>query len=350
MATSIKPVRFFVVFAAFLLIAFLLIPGPHRDALIPFPGEGRRKHGSGSQQPLNPQPEVDLIHGIPALGLGCWKAPQSETTDAVGAALNFGYRHIDSAAIYGNEKQVGEALASSSVSRSDVWITSKLWNTNHAPSAVRPAIEKTLSDLGISQLDLYLIHWPVAFSSSGSTVDPTISILDTWTAMEDLVQANLTKYIGVSNFAKHDVELILKEAKIKPFAHEFETHPYLQQQEFVDWHKDQDIAVIAYSPLANTNPSYQSPGVPSILKDKALVEIAEKKNVTVAQIILRWGIERGTIVIPKSTHESRIVENLQSVEVELSSEDMEILAGLDKKLRLSNPSKAWGVELFSDLD
>lgn len=168
--------------------------------------------------------------------------------------------------------------------------------------------------------------------------------------MEDLVRANLTKHIGVSNFAQHDMESLLKSAKIKPLAHEFETHPYLQQKEFVAWHKKQDIAVIAYSPLANTNPTYQSPGVPSILKDKTLVEMAEKKNVTVAQILLNWGMERRTIVIPKSTHESRIVENLESVDVQLSAADMGVLSGLDKKLRLSNPSKSWGTDLFSDLD
>lgn len=146
------------------------------------------------------------------------------------------------------------------------------------------------------------------------------------------------------------MELLLKEADIKPLAHEFETHPYLQQKEFVEWHKEQNIAVIAYSPLANTNPTYQSPGVPSILKDKTLVEMADKKNVTVAQILLNWGMKRGTIVIPKSTHESRIVENLESVDIEVTSADMDILSGMDKKLRLSNPSKSWGVPLFSDLD
>lgn len=220
---------------------------------------------------------------------------------------------------------------------------------------MRPAIEKTLSDLGIAQLDLYLIHWPVAYASSGSfftgpEIDPTISILDTWKAMEDLVRANLTRYIGVSNFAKHDMVALLKEAQIKPLAHEFETHPYLQQKEFVKWHQEEDIAVIAYSPLANTNPTYQSPGVPSILKDKTLVKMAEKKNATVAQVLLNWGIKRGTIVIPKSTHENRILENLESVEIEVDDHDMSVLATLDKKLRMSNPSKSWGVDLFSDLD
>lgn len=168
--------------------------------------------------------------------------------------------------------------------------------------------------------------------------------------MEDLVRANLTKYIGVSNFAKHDMVSLLKEAKIKPLAHEFETHPYLQQQEWIDWHTEQDIAVIAYAPLANTNPTYDSPGVPSILKDKTLVKMAETKNATVAQILLKWGMNRGTIVIPKSTHENRIVENLGSLDVELTAADMVILFSMDKKLRLSNPSKAWGADLFTDLD
>ncbi len=165
------------------------------------------------------------------------------------------------------------------------------------------------------------MHWPVAFlpgQEPGRTVlDQDTSIQATWAAMEDLVRGNLTRHIGVSNFSPRQLDDLLAKATIKPFAHEFETHPYLQQQEFVDWHLRNNITVIAYSPLANLNPTYDGryPALPPILKDPFWTELAGKKNATPAQAILAWGRQRGTVVIPKSTHESRIVENLGSLNV-----------------------------------
>lgn len=221
---------------------------------------------------------------------------------------------------------------------------------------MRKALEQTLSDLNTTYLDLYLMHWPVAFlpnqSPGRNVLDQDTSILDTWHAMEDLVRNNLTRYIGVSNFSPRQLDGLLKDAKIKPYAHEFETHPYLQQQEFVEWHVKNDIKVIAYSPLANSNPTYDKkyPKLDPILAERFWTELALKKNVTAAQAILGWGMQRGTIVIPKSVHEQRIVENLGALNVTFSEKEMSEISAQDKKARFNDPGKSWGVQLFEGLD
>jgi len=246
--------------------------------------------------------------------------------------------------------------SSTAPARHKYWITSKLWNDHHQPKLVRAGIEKTLSDLQVPYLDLYLMHWPVAFlpdQEGGRTVlDQDTTVLDTWKAMEDLVRANLTRYIGVSNFSPRQLDDLLAKCTIKPFAHEFETHPYLQQQEYVDWHIQHNITVIAYSPLANMNPTYDSkyPDLPPILKDPFWTDLAASKNVTPAQAILAWGRQRGTVVIPKSVHEKRIVENLGSEKVKLSKKEMGKIVEQDRRTRFNDPSKGWGVELFEGLD
>lgn len=228
-------------------------------------------------------------------------------------------------------------------------MTSKLWNTDHRPEAVYEAVEQTISDLGVGYLDLYLIHWPVAFLPSSTRLDHEASLADTWRAMEDLVKTDKTRRIGISNFAPADVNHILDICEICPYAHEFETHPYLQQQQFVDWHIENDIKVIAYSPLANLNPHYDS-GVPSILEDKFWKGLAGEKNATIPQTVLAWGIQRDTIVIPKSVHNKYIDENLGALDIHFSEEEMEKIAAQDKKLRLNDPGKGWGVDLFKGLD
>ena len=232
-----------------------------------------------------------------------------------------------------------------------MWITSKLWNDAHQPTNVKPALEKTLSDLGVDYLDLYLMHWPVAFdpTKKGSVVDEKTSILDTWFAMEQLVRAGLTKNIGISNFAKHQVETVLKHCRICPAAHEFETHPYLQQSDFVEWHRKEGVQVIAYSPFANLNPIYDS-NIPSILEDAFFKSLAAFKNVTIPQLVLTWGMQRETVVIPKSVHKNRIAENFGASDVRLNETEMMLIALQDRKARFNNPSKSWGVDLFDDLD
>ncbi|KKY22670.1 putative aldehyde reductase [Phaeomoniella chlamydospora] len=284
---------------------------------------------------------------IPAIGLGTWLSKPGEVTDAVGAAIDAGYRHIDTAMIYRNEKEVGKGLEQSGVPRNEIWVTSKLFNNDHHPEDVEPAIRKSLSDLGIEYLDLYLMHWPVALKDG--KLDDTVSYVDTWKAMEQLVYKGLTKNIGISNFAQHEVEDILSHATIWPAAHEFETHPYLQQQDFVDWNIRQGIQVIAYSPFGNLNPIYDS-GIPSILEDEFWIDLADEKNATVPQTILAWGMQRGTVVIPKSVHAKRIEDNFKSKEIRFTDDDLKKVKGNNKELRLNNPSKNWGYDLFSDLE
>jgi diketogulonate reductase-like aldo/keto reductase len=238
------------------------------------------------------------------------------------------------------------------VHRDKLWVTSKLWNEHHRPDEATAAIQKSIKDLGVGYLDLYLIHWPVAFvPGKGDKVDKSTSIVDTWRVMENLARSNLTRKIGISNFSKRDVETIMEICQICPYAHEFETHPYLQQQEFVDYHKEIGVKVIAYSPLANTNPTYDGNNkLDPILEDPFWVKLAKKKNATVAQAILAWGSQRETIIIPKSVHEKYIVENLGALDITFTEEEMRDIGKQDKKVRMNNPGTSWGIKLFADLD
>ncbi|KAF4337755.1 glycerol dehydrogenase [Fusarium beomiforme] len=294
-------------------------------------------------------PAVQKTHQIPSFGLGTWLAGTGEVKHAVEYALKKGYRHIDAAAIYRNEEEVGQGIKASGISRDEIWVTSKLWNTDHRPELVRKAIEKSIANLGVEYLDLYLIHWPVAWVPGTKDLDNGTSIVDTWKAMEELVRDGLTRNIGISNFSPKDIKKILQVATIRPYAHEFETHPYLQQQSFVDFHASENIKVIAYSPLANTNPVYD-PDIPSILHDEFWAKLAESKNATVAQAVLAWGLQRGTIVIPKSTHEKYIDENFGSQNITFTEDELKKVAEQDKKYRFNNPAKSWGVDLFEGLD
>ena len=287
-------------------------------------------------------------------------------------ALQHGYTHIDAALQYGqtlqcatnwpgvhlkltipwlgNEDKVGEGIVASGVDRSDFWVTSKLWNNDHRDQEAYDGIKKTISDLQVGYLDLYLMHWPVAFMpGEGTVIDTHTSIVDTWRTMEGLVRANLTRYIGISNFSPEDVATILDVCDICPYAHEYESHPYLQQQGFLDYHANKGIKVISYSPLGNLNPRYDS-GVPSLLKDPFWAKLAEAKNATIAQTSLAWGMQRGSIVIPKSVHESYISENLGSLKLKFTDEEMVTVASQDKRLRMNDPGDGWGVGLFQGLD
>lgn len=231
-------------------------------------------------------------------------------------------------------------------------MTSKLWNAHHREGEAKAVIQETLHRLGLEQLDLYLMHWPVAFVPGTTDLDTSVSFIDTYKTMEGLVRANLTRHIGISNFAKKEVEAILDICEICPYAHEFETHPYLQQQDFVDFHKDAGIKVIAYSPLGNTNPTYDKKhgNLVPLLKDRFWTELAEKKNATPAQVVLAWGIRRGTVVIPKSTSDQHLRENVAARKITFTDQELEAIAKQDKKARFLDPSKSWGYPLFSDLD
>ncbi|KAI1422889.1 aldo/keto reductase [Xylaria sp. FL1777] len=289
---------------------------------------------------------------IPSIGLGTWLSDKDKVAHAVEFALKSGYNHIDAALIYRNEGETGKGIRAANVPRDKLWVTSKLWNADHRPYEATAAVQKSIDDLGVEYLDLYLVHWPVAFvPGEGTTIDESTTIVDTWRAMENIARSNLTRKIGISNFSKRDVETILEICQICPYAHEFETHPYLQQQEFVDYHKEIGVKVIAYSPLANTNPVYKDKKklVP-ILEDPFWVKLAEKKNATVAQTVLAWGLQRDTIIIPKSVHEKYILENLGALDITFAEEEMQDIAKKDKKARMNNPGRGWDIKLFADLD
>ncbi|KAL8788498.1 MAG: hypothetical protein Q9195_007275 [Heterodermia aff. obscurata] len=310
-------------------------------------------HASRLQIPLAPSSQGVM----PLLGFGTWNLDSSNVSTAVSTALLTGYRHLDCAAIYGNEKEVGkgiaQGLAELGLQREDIWVTSKLWNDHHEPSKVEGALDATLKDLGLEYLDLYLMHWPVA--SIGGT--NKIYYLETWHAMEKLLDTGKVRHIGVSNFDPFQLNHLVKHSAIKPAFHQFELHPYLQQNEWVQVHRDHGINVTAYSPFGNTNPTYTPPGdsdeePPLLLENSVVTNIALVRGCTPAQVVLAWGIHRGTSVIPKSSHAGRIEENFGSLRCTLQKSDFEEITAIGEKYvkRYNNPAKGWGVDLYEGLD
>lgn len=251
---------------------------------------------------------------IPQLGLGVFKVEDSnDLKQAVDAALENGYRHFDTAAIYHNEAWLGEALAESDVKREDLFITSKVWNNNTTYDETIAAFHESLKKLQTDYLDLYLIHWP----SEGYN--------EKWRAMESLYNDGLIKSIGVSNFEKPHMEKLLTTAKVKPAVDQLETHPYFQQKEMNDYLKNLDIAHEAWGPLGQ--------GKSNVLQDPVLVKIAEAHNKSVAQVILHWHLQRNIIVIPKSVHAERIAQNIDVFDFTLTDEEMSLIASIDKNQR-----------------
>lgn len=290
------------------------------------------------------------------VGLGTWKSAPSEAGQAVGYALTkCGYRHIDCAPIYGNEREIGEAFGSvfggGSLRREDVFITSKLWDTEHARGDVRAACEATLHDLQLDYLDLYLVHWGIAEPKGGHTYDENghlvvekVSIRETWEAMEELVDAGLVKAIGVANFTAPLLLDLFSYARIQPAVNQIELHPYLQQTRLLDFCQRLGMVVTAYSPLAR--PGYEEMSA-RLVDEKIIRSIARAHGKTPAQVLLRWGIQRNTVVIPKSTHPERIKENIDVFDFELSEGDMHAIAGLERGLRIVDPYQ-WGQVPYFD--
>nr|POE79947.1 putative oxidoreductase c26f1.07 [Quercus suber] len=289
---------------------------------------------------------------IPKLGFGTWNLDKSNATEAVSWAIQTGYRHIDCAAIYGNEKEVGRGIADgllkTGLRRQDLWITSKLWNDHHGRNAVQSAIEKTLQDLGVGYLDLYHMHWPV---SSGVFGGNTIEYRETWGAMELMVVHGKTTHIGVSNFSPYQLEHLLNHTSTKPAVHQFETHAYLQQPDFLAWHEKHGIHVTAYSPLGGTNPTYDAGDLTPLLKNDVIAKVARKRSCTPAQVALAWGLSRGTSVIPKAQRQDHIVENFNATLCALTAKDLHKIEKLGKEHhRYNNPSKSWKLELYEGLE
>ncbi|NEQ45533.1 MAG: aldo/keto reductase [Leptolyngbya sp. SIOISBB] len=294
---------------------------------------------------------------MPIFGLGTWKSAPGEVYEAVKTAIRLGYRHIDCALIYGNEAEIGRALAESLqsgvVTRENLWITSKLWNDAHAPADVQLGIERTLADLQLDYLDLYLMHWPVVIKKGEGfplTKEKLISleelpIATTWQAMESLVKKGLTRQIGVSNFSIQKLKSLLENADIPPAMNQVELHPYLQQTELLPFAQEHNIFLTAYSPLGSSDrpAALKAQDEPILLEDPTLLEIADKHHVTPAQVLIRWAIQRGTAVIPKSVNPARIEQNLAAVNVTLTAEDMAVIAALDRHRRYVDGS-IWVVE------
>jgi len=295
---------------------------------------------------------------ISALGLGTWKSPAGVVQAAVAEALAMGYRHIDCAPIYQNEPEVGQAIAEALdaglVARGDLWLTSKLWNNAHAPERVRPALEKTLAHLHTDYLDLFLIHWPVAFAPGTlfarkkEEFIPLADqpIIETWQAMEACVAAGLVRHIGVCNFSVAKLDALCAQATIRPEMMQIELHPYLQQQATLDFCKQNNILVTAFSPLGSGDrpAAMKKAGEPTLLDNPVILQAAAKHGATPAQILLAWGLARQTVVIPKSVNPERLRQNLGATKVRLDDQDMTAIAALDRGYRLVDGSFLTGAE------
>ncbi|MFE9252576.1 aldo/keto reductase [Streptomyces sp. NPDC007088] len=261
-------------------------------------------------------PTVTLNNGVtmPQLGFGVFQVPDEETTAAVATALEAGYRSIDTAAVYGNEKGVGRALAASGVSREDLFVTTKLWNEDQGYDATLRAFDASLERLGLDHVDLYLIHWPT----------PARDLyVESYRALEKLLSDGRARAIGVSNFQPAHVERLIAETGVVPAVNQVELHPGLQQRELRATHARHGIATEAWSPLAQG----------ALLKEEAIASIAARLGRTPAQVVLRWHLQSGNIVIPKSVTPSRIRENLDVFGFELTGEDLDAIAALDRGMR-----------------
>lgn len=271
------------------------------------------KTRDASGRPVDINSKIKLNNGIqiPVLGLGVWKtAPGKETENAVLAALKAGYRHIDTAAIYHNEADVGAAIRKSGIPRKEIFITTKLWNADHDDP--EDALDQSLRSLHVEYVDLYLIHWPVEKLRA-----------NTWKTMERLYNEGVCKAIGVSNYTlKHMKELLL-EAEVKPAVNQVEFHPYLYQKELLDFCQSKGIIVEAYSPLAHGKK----------LDDPKLMELAKKYGKTCAQIMIRWALQKGMVALPKSKTKERIEENAHVFDFEIKEADMKKLDALHCNLR-----------------
>ncbi|XP_028173479.1 aldose reductase-like [Ostrinia furnacalis] len=290
-------------------------------------------------------PLVKFNNGLtcPILGLGTWQAESGDDVyRAICEAIDMGYRHIDGAYFYDNEKEVGQAIRDKIqqgvVKREDLFVTSKLWNTYHRPDLVEKMAKVSLSLLGLEYLDLYLIHWPMAYKegdnlipldANGKCYYSDVDYVDTWKAMENLVEKGLVKSIGLSNFNSKQIDRVLGIAKIKPVTNQVESHPCLPQTKLFEFCKARGITITAYSPLGSPARPWAKPEDPSLLDDPKIKAVANKYKKTTAQVLIRYHIDRGMIVIPKSSNPKRMLENFSIWDFTLTKEDVADISTLE---------------------
>jgi alcohol dehydrogenase (NADP+) len=272
---------------------------------------------------------------LPIVGLGTWKSKPGEVSQAVYWAIEAGYRHIDCAAVYQNENEVGEGIAKAIseglITRDELFVTSKLWNNSHKKDQVHPALEKSLSDLKLDYVDLYLVHWPIAFkadvgfpkSRDDFYTYEEVSIAETWKAMQELKEKGFAKHIGVSNFNQNKLKELLKVGGQMPEMNQVEMQPYLPQEGLVEFCMSHGILMTAYSPLGSPDSRAEKhANDPKLLVDPVVKEIADKHKVGAGQVLIAWSIARDIAVIPKSVNKERIIGNLASSKIKLDDHDM----------------------------
>jgi D-xylose reductase len=308
-------------------------------------------------------PTCKLLSGdeIPAIGLGLWKIAPPQVPGMIQEAIRAAYRHFDCACDYGNEREAGEgfkqALQSGLCKREDLWITSKLWNTYHASEHVYPACERTLRDLGVDYLDLYLVHFPIPLAfvpfaeryppgwfHDPSAASPKMKLAkvpfhETWHAMEELARSGLVRNIGVCNLNTGMIRDLLTYAEIRPQVLQVESHPSLTQDKLLRFCKEEQIHFTAFSPLGSL--SYVNLGMAgeneSVMEDQVVLQAAQRTRKTPAQVLLRWGVQRGTSVVPKTSRQERLRENLEIFDFTLNEEEMSAISALNRNRRFNDP-------------
>jgi alcohol dehydrogenase (NADP+) len=278
---------------------------------------------------------------LPILGLGTWKSKPGEVRKAVYWAIETGYRHIDCASIYQNEREVGQGIADAMsdglVKRQELFVTSKLWNDSHRYEDVKPALEKSLSDLRLDVLDLYLVHWPIAFKSGVGFAAHReefytyndVPLSQTWEAMQEQKASGLVKHIGVSNFNQNKLKEIIDFGGERPEMNQVEMHPFLPQENLVKFCAANEILLTAYSPLGSPDSrAERHKNDPLLLENPTVVQIAQRHQVSVGQVLIAYSISRGIAVIPKSVNQARIIENFKAADLHLGQNDLDELANI----------------------